>query len=180
MLVKLKSDMLIVRLQRVGRRNDPSFRVVVTEKKGPPRGKYMEKVGTYDVKRGNVVFDNERVLYWISQGAKPTPTVHNLLISSKVIEGKKIQNHKHAVPEVKVEAPVEVAATEIKTEAKAEVVSEPQTEAPEQVPEVVEESQAEEVVTEVAPVEVEEVKEEVVTEAAPVEGEEVKEETKEQ
>ncbi|KKR46746.1 MAG: 30S ribosomal protein S16 [Parcubacteria group bacterium GW2011_GWB1_40_14] len=151
--------MLIVRLQRVGRRNDPSFRVVVTEKKGPPRGKYMEKVGTYDVKRGNVAFDNERVLYWISQGAKPTPTVHNLLISSKVIEGKKIQNHKHAVP-VK-EAVVEAAAPV----AQEVVVETPKVE-------VAEETQAEEVVSEEVPVEVEEIKaepsaEEVKEEAQP-------------
>lgn len=116
--------MLIVRLQRVGRRNDPSFRVVVTEKKGPPRGQYLEKVGTYDVKRGGVVFDKERVLYWISKGAQPTPTVHNLLIREKVIEGKKIQNHKHAVPEKKAETPVEAPSVEAAETPKEEVKEE--------------------------------------------------------
>lgn len=117
--------MLIVRLQRVGRRNDPSFRVVVTEKKGPPRGQYLEKVGTYDVRRGNVVFENERILYWISKGAKPTPTVHNLLVSSKLIEGKKIPKHKHVVG-AKEEMVQEVLAKEIKEEASQEKLEIPQ------------------------------------------------------
>ncbi|OHA46485.1 MAG: 30S ribosomal protein S16 [Candidatus Terrybacteria bacterium RIFCSPLOWO2_01_FULL_44_24] len=108
--------MLIIRLQRVGRRNDPSFRVVVTEKKGPPKGKYLEKVGTYDVRRGNVVFNKERVLYWISKGSQPSPTVHNLLISSGIIEGKKIPKHKKVIVAEATQEPVTVSATEAQTE----------------------------------------------------------------
>lgn len=84
--------MLTIRLQRVGRRNDPTFRVVVTDSKnGPKSGKFLEIVGSYDSRRGeksNV--DVDRVKHWMSKGAKVSGTLHNLLISKKIIDGKKI------------------------------------------------------------------------------------------
>ncbi len=80
-----------IRLQRRGRKNDPSFRVVVVDsKKKPKTGNYLEMVGSYDPRVNRVELKGERILHWIKNGAQPSDTVHNLLISQKIIEGKKI------------------------------------------------------------------------------------------
>jgi len=83
--------MLMIRLQRIGRKNDPSFRVVLTDSKnGPKSGKFKEVLGTYNPKAGVINFKDARVKYWMSVGAKTSDTVHNFLVSKKIIEGKKI------------------------------------------------------------------------------------------
>ena len=72
--------MLMIRLQRVGRRNDPSFRVVVVDSRRKTKsGNFVEIVGSYDVKKGNAAIKRERVEHWISKGATPSLTVRNLL-----------------------------------------------------------------------------------------------------
>jgi small subunit ribosomal protein S16 len=84
--------MLKIRLQRVGRKNDPSFRLVVVDSHyGPQSGKFLEVLGNYNA-RGDrkIQFKIERVKHWLKEGAKASDTVHNLLVSEKVIEGKKI------------------------------------------------------------------------------------------
>ena len=85
--------MLIIRLQRVGRVHEPSFRIVLTDSKhGPKSGKAVEVLGSYDARKGkgeNHV-DGEKVKYWISKGAQLSDTVHNFLIDQKVLTGKKI------------------------------------------------------------------------------------------
>ena len=82
----------MIRLQRVGRKNEPTFRIVVTDKQnGPKSGKSLEVLGNYDSRRAEKVeFDTEKIKYWMSKGAKLSGTLHNLLVSRKVIEGKKI------------------------------------------------------------------------------------------
>lgn len=83
--------MLAIRLQRVGRRNDPSFRVILTDSKRAARtGGFTEVLGSYDARKGSPALKAERISYWISVGAKPSGTVHNLLISEKILEGKKV------------------------------------------------------------------------------------------
>lgn len=83
--------MLSIRLQRIGRRNDPVFRVIVTEKtRGPKSGKHVELLGSYDPRQKRIQLKPDRIKYWISEGAEVSDTVHNLLIHEKVIEGKKI------------------------------------------------------------------------------------------
>ena len=84
--------MLMIRLQRVGRRNDPSFRVVVTDSRNSTKsGKFIEIVGNYDARhKDRTQINKERILYWIKNGAKATDTIHNLLLSNGVITGKKI------------------------------------------------------------------------------------------
>ena len=84
--------MLAIRLQRTGRKNEPTFRIVLTDSKNAAKsGKSLEVLGNYDSRRGDkaeIKFD--RVKYWMAQGAKPSGTIHNLLVSKKLIEGKKI------------------------------------------------------------------------------------------
>ena len=84
--------MLKIRLQRVGRTHEPSFRLVLTDSKNATKsGKYLELLGNYDARRGEKSeFKTEKVKYWIGKGAQVSGTVHNLLVSKKVIEGKKI------------------------------------------------------------------------------------------
>ena len=83
--------MLSVRLQRVGRKNDPSFRMVIIDsKRSVKSANYIEMVGSYNARQKTVDLNKDRIKHWIGEGAKPTDTVHNILINNKVIEGKKV------------------------------------------------------------------------------------------
>lgn len=83
--------MLIIRLQRVGRKNDPSFRVVLLDsKRAAKSGGVLEVLGSYDARKGKPALKNERILHWISVGAQTSDTMHNLLVSEKVVQGQKI------------------------------------------------------------------------------------------
>jgi small subunit ribosomal protein S16 len=111
--------MLKIRLQRTGRTNDPSYRVVVTEHtNGPKSGRAVEKLGSYNPKSKERVLDADRITYWISKGAKASGTMHNMLISTGIISGKKINVlPKKTVPaaapqEVKTEPVVDAMPTE--------------------------------------------------------------------
>lgn len=82
---------LVIRLQRRGRKNDPSFRVVVVDsKKKPKTGNYLEMVGSYDPRVDRVELHSERITHWMHNGAQVSDTVHNLLVTKKVIDAKKI------------------------------------------------------------------------------------------
>ena len=122
--------MLKIRLQRVGRKHEPSFRLVLTDSKNSTKsGKYLETLGSYDSRKGEKSeFKNERISYWMSKGAQVSGTVNNLLIDKKIISGKKINTLplKKAivkdvpVEEVKTAAPVEAPAP-VETPAAEEV-----------------------------------------------------------
>lgn len=82
--------MLMIRLQRTGRKNEPYFRVVLTDSKnGPQSGKFLKVLGAYDPKQGSTTFKAEDIKYWISKGAGVSQTVHNFLVHEKIIEGTK-------------------------------------------------------------------------------------------
>lgn len=83
--------MLKIRLQRTGRKNDPHFRLIVAESTRKPKTtEFAEILGHYNVKAGIFEAKADRVKHWMGVGAQVSPTVHNLLISKKFIEGKKI------------------------------------------------------------------------------------------
>lgn len=89
--------MLVIRFFRVGKKNQPSFKIVVTDKRKPPRaGRFIEEVGFYNPLTKEKVLREERIKYWLSVGAKPSDTVHNLLIKENILEEKKISLHKKA------------------------------------------------------------------------------------
>lgn len=128
--------MLAIRLKRVGRTNDPSFRIIVQDHRRSPkktRG-VVEYVGSYNARHGKPQVNAERIQYWLSQGAQASDTVHNILVDTKVISEKKVNAHNKKTKVVKevpvVEAPKPVA--EVKAEAPAPVVEEvaPEVEAP--------------------------------------------------
>ena len=87
--------MLMMRLQRLGRKHDPSYRVVVTEKtSGPKAGKFVEDLGHYDARLGkglgkDLTINTERAKYWLGVGATASGTLHNLLVREGIVKGKK-------------------------------------------------------------------------------------------
>lgn len=96
--------MLKIRLQRTGRRNQPHFRVVVCEHtSGPKSGKVVEQVGFRNPKTKEQKLDAERITYWISVGAQPSDTVHNILVEAGVIKGEKKNVLPHKAPVKKEE-----------------------------------------------------------------------------
>jgi len=81
--------MLTIRFQRVGRRNDPAFRIILTERRSKPKSGEIEILGSYHPKTKHTVLKNERILHWLSQGAQSSDSAHNLLIAKGVIKGEK-------------------------------------------------------------------------------------------
>ena len=128
--------MLKIRLQRVGRTHEPSFRLVLTDSKNATKsGKYVESLGSFDARRGEKAeFKADRIKELIGKGAQPTDTVHNQKKKKKIIEGKKINVlplKKAIVKDVPAEA---VSAPVVETPAPAQ--AEPVVEAtPEVAPE---------------------------------------------
>lgn len=82
--------MLKIRLQRVGKKHEPIYRLVVIDsQKASQSGEFIEILGNYNAKNGKPQFNAERIKNWISKGAQLSDTVNNLLINEKIIEGKK-------------------------------------------------------------------------------------------
>lgn len=70
-----------IRLARYGAKKRPFYRIVVADSESPRDGRFLEIVGTYNplMEPAEVTFKNERVKYWMDQGALPTNTVKNLI-----------------------------------------------------------------------------------------------------
>ena len=130
-----------MRLQRVGRKHDNAFRVVLTDSKNSSKsGKFKEVLGSYDPRKTVDVLKTDRIKYWLGQGALPTGTVHNLFVTHKIIDAKKKNVLPKKTPIIKdvpvvEEKPVVVAETAPKVVAEAPVEEAPV--APEVAPEVV-------------------------------------------
>ena len=81
--------MLKIRFVRIGKKNKPFFRIAVGDSRRTPKGKFIEKLGYYNPLKKEKSVNKERVLYWLSQGAQCSDTVHNLLVSLEIIKGPK-------------------------------------------------------------------------------------------
>ena len=70
-----------IRLRREGAKNRPYYKVVVTDKRNPRDGKFIEMIGTYDPKKTghNSTLKLDRIEYWIARGAQPSDTVRSLI-----------------------------------------------------------------------------------------------------
>lgn len=81
MAVKLRS-------QRFGSKKKPFYRIVATDSRNPRDGRFIEVVGTYNplTNPATIKFDEEKVLKWLGNGAKPTDTVKSLLTKEHLIE----------------------------------------------------------------------------------------------
>jgi small subunit ribosomal protein S16 len=71
--------MVKIRLKRIGQRNRPSYRIVVTESQRSRDGKYIEALGHYNPRDKALVVNKERADYWLSKGAQPSDTAGRLL-----------------------------------------------------------------------------------------------------
>jgi small subunit ribosomal protein S16 len=121
--------MLMIRLQRTGRKHEPTFRVVLTDSKnGPKSGKYLKNLGWFDSRIENDAkkqLQVEEIKNWMSKGAKLSLTLHNFLISSKIIEGKKLNAlPKKTVQKKEAEAAAPAPKAQQTTESPAEAVVE--------------------------------------------------------
>lgn len=111
----------MMRLQRVGRKNDPSYRIVVTDKRtGPKSNKNVDLLGSYNPKLGHIQIDGEKAKHWLSKGVQPSVTLHNILVSQKIVEGKKINALSKKSPIVDEEAIKKAAEAEAAKVKKAE------------------------------------------------------------
>jgi small subunit ribosomal protein S16 len=117
--------MLKIRLQRIGKKNQPSYRVVLLEHTYRPQGKYIEDLGFYNPRSKQKNFKKERIQHWISKGAQISPTVFNLLVDEKIVEGKKKMawkpKKKPASAEAAAGKPVEKKPATTPTPAEGEV-----------------------------------------------------------
>ena len=86
--------MLRIRLQRTGKKNEPHYRLVLTEKTSPTKSKALEILGSYNPRSKEKNFKKDRVLHWISVGAQVSDTAFNLLHSENILEGQKIVKKK--------------------------------------------------------------------------------------
>ncbi len=94
------SSMIVIRLTRVGKTKQPSYRVVVQDKRKDPWGKAIEIVGRYNprTKPKTITLMEDRIKFWLSKGAEASPTVHNLLVDAKLIKAEKKQATSHDKP----------------------------------------------------------------------------------
>jgi small subunit ribosomal protein S16 len=115
--------MLAIKLQRIGKKHQPSYRLVVAPARSKMAGPPVEDLGSYHPKTKAIAVKKDRVSYWLGVGAQPTVTVHNLLVAQGVVTTPKLAVKMKKV--VVAEAPVEAAP-------KAEAVAAKAGEAPAQ------------------------------------------------
>ena len=86
--------MLAIKLKRIGKKHQPSFRIVVAEKRSKLQGRYVEDLGWLNPRGREFNFDKERAVHWLSKGAQPTDTVYNLFVKAGISSGPKRAKHK--------------------------------------------------------------------------------------
>ena len=77
-----------IRLRRVGRRKQPTYRIVVADKQSPRDGRFIESLGHYNprTKPATIAVDAERARHWIDEGATPSDTVRGIFKKAGVLE----------------------------------------------------------------------------------------------
>ncbi|MER2064103.1 MAG: 30S ribosomal protein S16 [Alkalibacterium sp.] len=85
-----------IRMKRMGSKRNPFYRLVVADSRAPRDGRIIEQVGTYNPvsKPAEVKLDEELVMKWLRDGAKPSDTVKNLLSKEGII--KKFHDEKNS------------------------------------------------------------------------------------
>ena len=99
---------LKIRLARGGTKKRPFYRIVVADSRMPRDGRYIERLGTYDPlldagRDDRVVLKEERIRYWLSQGAKPTDRVAMFLGKAEIMPAPVRHNPKKAQPKAKAQ-----------------------------------------------------------------------------
>ncbi|MBD3248387.1 30S ribosomal protein S16 [Candidatus Falkowbacteria bacterium] len=86
--------MLTIRLSRIGKKNKPMYRLVISEKARDPYGRALEILGSYNPYTKDIDVKADRIKYWLSKGAQMSPSVNNILVSKSVIETEKVKSFK--------------------------------------------------------------------------------------
>ncbi|MDE2019007.1 MAG: 30S ribosomal protein S16 [Patescibacteria group bacterium] len=104
--------MLAIKLQRIGKKHQPSYRLVVAERRSKMAAPPVEDLGSYNPFNKAVTFKKERVAYWLGAGAQPTVTVNNLLAKEGIKNVSKVavKMKKPAAAEKPAETPAETPA----------------------------------------------------------------------
>lgn len=102
--------MLNIKLQRVGKKGQAYFRVIIGEHTLKPKGNFLELLGSYDPHKKEFKVKKGRIEYWILKGAQISPTVNNLMVNYKVWDKPKMQSWKP-----KKTAETQKGKTEVKT-----------------------------------------------------------------
>ncbi|HEY4523063.1 MAG TPA: 30S ribosomal protein S16 [Candidatus Paceibacterota bacterium] len=103
--------MLMIRFQRIGRTNDPAYRISVLEKARAARaGRIVEDLGSYNPRTKAFALDETRTKEWMARGAQPTDTVRNLFIAKGVMTGSQVDVFPSSARRKAVEAEKKAAA----------------------------------------------------------------------
>lgn len=86
--------MLAIKFKRIGKKHQPSYRIVVAEKKSKLTGRFVEDLGWYNPFSKEFKVNKVRAEYRMKTGAQPTDSVYNLLVKAEVIKGPKKAVHK--------------------------------------------------------------------------------------
>ena len=124
--------MLKIRLARVGKKKQPTYRVVVADARAPRDGKYVEILGHYNPRSEPSVFeiDEEKARSWLSKGAQPTDRIHKLLATKGIMEPMVFAPPKvKATPQAAAPAAPAAAAPVAAAAPAATAVAEPPAEA---------------------------------------------------
>lgn len=92
--------MLKMRLQRIGKKKQAYFRVIVTEHTVKSQGKYLELLGSYDPHKKVLNAKKERIEHWLSKGVSISPTLNNLLIKHTILDPNRYHKVKSWRPKV--------------------------------------------------------------------------------
>ena len=108
--------MVKIRLRRVGAKNRPMYRVVVTDSRSPRDGAFIEVIGNYNSLADPEIIniDDEKAIHWLEKGAQPTETVYRLLAKLGVIEKFKL-----AHPNYKINPPKQKTTQRAKKKSKS-------------------------------------------------------------
>lgn len=85
--------MLAIKLKRTGKKNQAHFRLIVIEKRSKIQGICADDLGSVNSRAKEYKIDKDRAKQWLAVGAKPTPTVYNLLVKLGITSGLKIPVH---------------------------------------------------------------------------------------
>jgi small subunit ribosomal protein S16 len=83
--------MIVLRLTRVGKRKQPSYRLVAQDKQRDPWGPALDIMGSYNPRTKALTVKKDRIEHWISKGAQMSPSVNNLLLTNGIIKGEKMK-----------------------------------------------------------------------------------------
>ena len=103
-----------IRLMRVGKKKQPTYRVIVADSRSPRDGRFIEILGQYEPRHepSVVKVDTERAVHWLKNGAQPTEQAAKILGVAGVWDAYKADTGKEAVAKPKAKTPKAKAVKE--------------------------------------------------------------------